>query len=207
MADQTRFALKGIDWGAMRRAYVERPARPTYEEMASEFGCATGSIGRLSSEEGWPALRAQHLEAQCRAADASAIILEACKIDRTIVQRGCSVALLIFEKLAVCVEAVKAEQAAGTQASALNTASFALKNVLDGLRAAGVIGVSRTLDAAGKMENGRWNGEMLTQINVNLTGLQASLATAQAQAPSAATAAEPVNVNAITPGAEPSPAA
>jgi hypothetical protein len=136
------------------------------------------------------------MDSQLLKADAAGIMLEACKVDRSLLHKAASVALAAFDALAECIASIKPDNAAQTKAQAINTASFAFKNLADGLRSLGIIGVSRTLDKAGDAGNGRWNGEMLQQINVNLTGLQATIATAQAQAPNAAPAAEPLNVSA-----------
>ncbi len=163
---------KGYDWEKARQIFVEQPNRPTYEELAAEIGCAPGSLARLSSEQGWPALRAQHMERQLVAADASAVLLEAVKADRTILTGFTSLAIVMIAALTRCVESVEDDKAPQTKAQALNTCAFAMKNCADGLRAVGLIGISKTLDT-GKDGNGRWNPEMLQQINVTVQNLQA----------------------------------
>ncbi len=166
------FAAKGIDWDAVRKTYVERPQRPTYDELALEFACAPGSLARLSSEEGWPALRARYMESQMVAADASAVILAAVRADRTILTNVTSLAILMLEKLSRCVESVQDEKAPQTKAQALNTCSFAMKNLTDALKNVGLIGVSKTLDQAGKEGNNQWDPKFLQQINVTVQNLK-----------------------------------
>lgn len=168
------FAPKGYDWEKARKLFVESPTRPTYDEIAIEIGCAPGSVARLSGDEGWPALRAQHMEAQLVASDASAVLLAAVKADRTILTNFTSLALVMLAALARCVESVEDDKAPQTKAQALNTCSFAMKNTADALKAIGLIGISRTLDSGGKEANGRWDPAMLNQINVTVQNLQAA---------------------------------
>lgn len=167
------FTAKGIDWVAARAVFVERPQRPTYEELAKEFDCAAGSLARLSSEEGWPALRAQHMDAQLEKADASAVLLAAVKVDRTMLNGLASFAVVTIASLTRCVESIADEKAPQTKAQALNTCCFAAKNLADALRAVGIIGVSKTLDGEGKMDNGRWDPKMLQQINIQVGAMAA----------------------------------
>ena len=177
-------ASKNIDWNSARAAFVERNPRPTYDELAIEFHCAPGAVGRVSSQEGWPALRASYLDAQLVKADASTVLLEACKADRTIARSYASLAVVSLARLIGIVESIPEERAAETKANAINTCMFAAKNLADALRSAGILGVSKTLNGAGKEDNGRWDNGLLQQINVNFTGLQQAVSAAQ-QAPGA----------------------
>ena len=177
-----------------RAAYVERLERPTYAELSTEFTIPMGTLSVTSANEGWPVMRASFMEAQLAKADASGIILRAIKADRTILERASSVALLALEKLAVCIESVSPENAAGTQASALNTASFAFKNVLDGLKSAGLIGISKTLNDSGKDGNNQWNPATLNQINVTVQGLQAAVSAGPKATEATPASAPPVDV-------------
>lgn len=183
------FTSKGYDWAKAREIFVGRAQRPTYDELAVEIGCAPGSLARISSEEGWPALRAQHMERQLVAADASSVLLDAVRADRTILTGVTSLAIVTLAALHRCVESVKDEKAPQTKAQALNTCSFALKNIADALRAAGIVGISRTLDAAGKDGSNRWNPEMLQQINVTVQNLQAAAKSEQLPSEPAAASA------------------
>jgi len=189
------FPIKHIDWSGARKAFVERPQRPTYEELSVEFGCASGSIGRISADEGWPALRAAYLDAALQRADAGSVLLEACKSDRTIARGYSAAAIVILSRVVAAVESVDESRAAATKLDAYNTASFCLKNLADALRSAGIIGVARSLEAAGKELNGQWNPQMLQNINVVVQGLQAAASAAPggpavAVAPASGTGAE-----------------
>lgn len=180
-----------------RHAFVERLERPTYHELSTEFCLPFSTIGNAAADQSWVAMRASYLESKLVEADAASVMLEAVKVDRTLIKRFCSVTLTALDKLSVMLDSIKTENAAQTQAQALNTAAFAIKNLSDAMRSLGVIGVSRTLDHAADQGNGRPNPAMLQQINVNLTGLQAAVASAQA-APSAA---DPERVTQVEPSA------
>jgi hypothetical protein len=77
----------------VRRAFIEREHRPTYEELSVEFQVPKGSIGNAASDQSWPAMRAEYLESKLRQADAAEIMLEAVKVDRTLLRKAVSVAL------------------------------------------------------------------------------------------------------------------
>jgi hypothetical protein len=160
-----------VDWAPVREAFVQRPTRPTYTELSTEFAIAQGVIGRTAADEGWPALRAQYLDGQLAKCDASAVLLEAVKVDRSLINQFTSVAISALSKLAQTIESIEDDRAPATKADALNTCSFAYVNLAKGLREVGVIGVSKSLDGAGKGDNGRWNPGLLQQINVNISEL------------------------------------
>lgn len=166
------FASKGIDWDGARQMFVETPERPTYEQIAQRFGCHVGAVGRMSADGGWPALRAQHMEAQLAKADAQSVILHAVKADRTIVTGFASFAVVTIARLTATVESIDDARAPQTKADAINTCTFAAKNLADALRSVGIIGVAKTLNE-GKEANGQWNPEMLTQINLVVQTLAA----------------------------------
>lgn len=162
------FGSKGYDWEKGRKLFIESAVRPTYEEVAKEVGCAVGSVSRLSAEEGWPALRAQHFEQALAKADASAVILEAIKADRTIVTGITSFAITMVASLSRCVESIKEENSASTKAQALNTASFAMKNLAEALKAVGIVGIAKKLGEDGSGNGGRWDPKILNQINLTV---------------------------------------
>jgi hypothetical protein len=177
------FAPKGIDWDSAQRAFVERPQKPSYGDLALEFGCAPGSLARLSSENGWPALRARYMEAQLLSADASSMLLSVAKGDRTIMTGYLSLAVVTIGTLQATVERVRdSGKAESTVADVVNTCMFAAKNLADSLRSAGILCAGKLLADGAQKDNGRWDQSILTQINVNFAELQKAAAAAPSQA-------------------------
>jgi hypothetical protein len=109
------------------------------------------------------------MEAELVKADASAVILEAVKADRTIVHGITSFAITMIASLSRCVESVKEENSASTKAQALNTASFAMKNLAEALKHVGIVGLPRGLANEGAQGgNGKWDAKILNQINLTV---------------------------------------
>ncbi len=155
---------------------MSRHPKPTYEELSAEFEIPLSTIGRLSVEEGWVSLRAATLERKAKESDALSIVLEAVKIDRTIIATLSDVLLIGLRKIGDALNGIPDTHAASTKAEIVNTCSFALKNFADAAKSAGIMGVSKTLNQLGDAGNGRWNPEMLQQINVTVQNLQAGQA-------------------------------
>lgn len=187
------FTERVYPWEEIRSAFVQRQQRPTFEELSAEFSCPVSTLHRASSAEGWAALRAQHLERQLAQSDAAGIILKAIRIDQTLITQASSVALEILEVVSRTLAEIPPDKAPAGKMDIANTASFTLKNVLDGLKSAGILGISKTLDAEGR-GSGQWNPKLLNQINVVVDGLKVSSGPAQAQAGSSEP--EPVTVEA-----------
>jgi len=165
---------RSVDWQPLRDAFVSRPTRPTYAELATEFCVAQGTIGVCAAEEGWTTLRAQYLESQLKAADASSVLLEAIKIDRTLIRAVSDLVLVSLMRVKHEVERLTDEKAPSTNVEVLNTASFAAANFTRALKDCGVVGLPKGMADNGKEDNGRWNPGMLNQINIQLTGLAAA---------------------------------
>lgn len=160
-----------------RALFVESGSRLTYKEVGERYSVPLGTICNAAADESWPAMRSAHLEAKLRECDAKSAILTAVQSDRALMTKFTSVALAGLDKIATAIESVQEDRAAQTQAQALNTLSFAYVNFARGLHEVGILGISKTLNADGKEANGRWNPEMLQQINVtvqNLTAQQAA---------------------------------
>lgn len=158
-----------IDWPTIREAFIKRPERPTYEALAEEFAIPRGTVANASSDEGWPMLRAQHVEAQLEKADAGAILVKALAADRALSSKGATFGLAAIDSLLDTLAHPKmATYSPSTKSEVTNTCSFAFVNVAKGLREMGITGISKTLDQAGKESNGQWNPQLLAQINVNV---------------------------------------
>lgn len=162
---------KGIEWEKARKLFIESTPRPTYGELAALIGCAEGSLSRLSSEQGWPALRAQYMERRLAESDATGQIAQALSVDRTLVDGVSSVAIVSLSALSRTVEGIKDEQAASTKANVLNTCSFALKNIAESLKAVGLVGLSKRLEGASNGKDGQWDPKLYQQINLTVQTL------------------------------------
>lgn len=174
-----------IDWQRLRDAFVQRPARPTYTELSAEFSVPLPTISVCASEEGWTSLRAQYLESRLKEADAASILLEAIKIDRSLIRSVSDLALVALSAIKRTVERLDETRAPSTNLEALNTAGFATANFTRALKDCGVVGLPKGM-ADGKEENGRWNPQMLSQINVTVQNLAAQAAKGAEDIPPAA---------------------
>lgn len=174
----------------MRKAFVERKDRPTYEDLAKEFNVPFGTVAYHGAGECWPVLRNEYYDTQLRQADAKAIVLEVVRGDHVITKRYLSLAIASLEKMETTVARLAEEKSASTNAQTLNTVMFAAKNLSDALHNVGVIGAGKILKQAGKEDNGRWNPEMLHQLNVTVQNVIAGQ-----QQPTPAAASAPVDVD------------
>ncbi len=175
----------------VRDAFVSRQPKPTYAELSAEFEIPLGTIGSMAADEGWVSLRASALERKAKESDALAVVLEAVKIDRTIVAAIGDVILIATRKISEALDGIPVTHASSTKAEIVNTCTFAIKNLTDAARNVGLTGLSKTLKDAGDLGNGRWNPEMLQQINVTVQNLQAGQAKEATVAPGV-----PLNVSA-----------
>lgn len=171
--NDTPIPKRKIDWQPIREAFVKRPARPTYDELADEFQVARSTITSASSDEGWPILRAQYLETALTNSGAKEIIINALSCAKAIVDAAATFGLVMFQSLGEVVNDPKfAGNAPSTRAEVLNTCSFAAANTARAMRELGVVGFAKALNQGGKEANGQWNPEMLNQINVVVQNLQ-----------------------------------
>jgi hypothetical protein len=157
----------------VRRAFIERRERMTYKELSEEFKVPLGTICNAAADQSWPAMRSDYLAAKLVECDAQSALLAAVQTDKSLLRKFTSVALSALDKLALTIDSINVDRAANTNASALNTCSFAYLNFARGLSDAGILGISKTLNASGKEDNGRWNPQMLSQINVTVQNLAA----------------------------------
>lgn len=165
------FPSKGFDWEKGKKLFVESPQRPTYDELAVEIGCAPSSVARLSADQGWAAIRAQHWEQKLVECDAGAKLAEALTHDRTITHGIASFAITTIAALSRCVESIPEEQAASTRSQTITNCTFALKNLSESVKNVGLVGLAKTLpDAKGK---DGWDPRLLQQINVTVQNLTA----------------------------------
>ncbi len=175
---------RAVDWQPLRDAFIKRSPRPTYADLSEEFSVPLGTISVCASEEAWTSLRAQFLEAKLREADASSILLEAIKIDRTLIRAVSDLALVAFQAIKREVERLNEKtRAPGSNLGSLNTAGFAAANFTRALKDCGIIGLPKGI-GEGKEANGQWNPQMLQQINVTVQTLKEhAAATIEASSP------------------------
>lgn len=155
----------------LRQTFIERANRPTYDELAAEFKCPVGTIKNYAADESWVALRLAHQEALAQKSDAFAIILRATQIDKRVVESFADVVVSTLHKLSTVVADVDGSKAASTRAQILNTCSFAAKNLGDLCKAIGLVGMPKGMADEGKEANGRWNPQMLSQLNVTVQNI------------------------------------
>ncbi len=160
----------------LREAFVTRVEKPTYATLAEEFGIPFGTIGCLAADERWQTLRAAHFEQRAKETDTLALLTKAVDHDQRAINAATDVALSIFAQLAKAAQEIPEDRAASTRAEICNALSFALKNTCDALKTIGVAGVAKSLSSIAQGDNGRWNPEMLQQINVTVQNLQAGQA-------------------------------
>lgn len=170
-----------VDWQPLRDAFTKRSPRPTYQELSDEFTVPLSTIAVCAGEEAWTSLRAQYLEARLKEADAAGVLLEAIKIDRSLIRAVSDLALVALTRVKHEIERICDEKAVSTNMEALNTAGFAAANFTRALKDCGVIGLPKGM-AEGKEANGKWNPEMLQQINVTVQNLTAQAAQSDANA-------------------------
>lgn len=171
----SRGTKTSMDWGAIRRAYIESTERPTHQELATQFSCPENRIARVASEEGWAMLRAQRLEAALKEGNASEIILKAAKVDQTHVRNLSGVAIAALAELArILTDLSKDERAPSTRAQVVQSVSFSMLNVANALKTAGCVGIPKALADGARNGNGAWDAGMLQQINVTVQNLAKS---------------------------------
>jgi hypothetical protein len=169
---------QSVDWAAAREAFIGRPERPKLADLATEYGTDPVRLGRVCSDEGWPALRAARLDAALRSSDAVKALLDAARTESTVQRAVSNLALEIVQQLhELTAEAGNAkDKAENTRANTLNTVTFALRNLTGALKEVGLVGLPRGLKQAGMAdEQGRWNPAMLQALNVtvqNIVGQQ-----------------------------------
>jgi hypothetical protein len=170
--------VSNVNWAAAREAFIARPERPKLADLAAEFGTDPVRLGRVCSDEGWPALRAARLDGALRSSDAIKALLDAARTESTVQRAVSNLALEIVQQLQEVTAAAGSakDKAENTRANTLNTVTFALRNLTGALKEVGLVGLPRGLKQAGMADDqGRWNPQMLAALNVtvqNIVGQQ-----------------------------------
>lgn len=180
-----------IDWNAVRRAFIERPERPTLGELAAEFGVNPNRLERACRDDGWATMRATFAEERLKQSDAAMALLNAAKREGAVTRAFTDAALEVCAQVHATVQDLsKKKMAEATRANTLNSCAFTLSNLANALARVGVVGLPKALkDSAGvDSGNGRWNPAMLQALNVtvqNIMGTPAQTPVAVDSSPSA----------------------
>ena len=178
----------------VRRTFIEAEERPTYEKLADEFSVPLNTIKNWAAEEGWQRMRMANLEMLAEKGDALGVLVRAAKIDRSLVDAAANNLLLAHERITQCLSDIDCKRAVSSRSQTINTLTFALLNLANTAKAAGLVGMPKGLGDEGKSGNGQWNPQLLNQINVTVNTLKEKAAATQA----AATAVdEPVSPEAM----------
>ncbi len=181
-----RARVASVDWVSVREAFINRPERPTLDDLSVEFGVSVGRLNRAMQDEGWSALRAARLDTALRSSDAVKALLDAARTEGTVQRAMSNLALEVIGQLHEVSAAAKATgKAENTRANTLNTVTFAMRNLAGALKDVGLVGLPRALKGQAGMadEQGRWNPAMLQSLNVTVQNLVSTVAP---QAPSGA---------------------
>lgn len=173
VAGQRRRAAS-VDWVALRRAFVERPERPLYDELAKEFGVSPERITRAARDDGWATMRATFAQERLKQADAAMALVNAAKAEGAVTHAFTSAALEVCAQVhSVVQDLSKKKMAEATRANTLNSCAFTLSNLANALARVGVVGLPKALkDSAGVDNgNGRWNPAMLQALNVTVQNI------------------------------------
>lgn len=163
-----------IDWTAVRRAFIERPERPTLGELAAEFGVNPNRLERACRDDGWATMRATFAEDRLKQSDAAMALLNAAKREGAVTRAFTDAALEVCAQVHATVQDLsKKKMAEATRANTLNSCAFTLSNLANALARVGVVGLPKALkDSAGvDSGNGRWNPAMLQALNVTVQNI------------------------------------
>jgi hypothetical protein len=169
-----RARVASVDWVRVREAFINRPERPSLDELSTEFGVSVGRLNRAMQDEGWSALRAARLDSALRSSDAVKALLDAARTEGTVQRAMSNLALEVIGQLHELSTAAKASRKAeNTQANTLNTVTFAMRNLAGALKDVGLVGLPRALKGQVGMadEQGRWNPAMLQALNVTVQNI------------------------------------
>lgn len=160
-----------VNWPEIRKAYIDEPERPSFEELSDRFQLPVERIRRASSDEGWPLLRARRLESAIAQADTARALLALTEGDRTLRDTVRSTAITAVQLVQESLDELRGQKSS-TKLRGLSTASFALTNVCNALKAVGIAVAVR--GGKGSGEDGEAPGEawvrgLAQQINLAVT--------------------------------------
>lgn len=163
-------------WKPVREVFLSREDRPSFSELAAEFGIEEKRIERAATDQGWVILRAKKSAELLERTDAHEKILMAAALQTAVTDRFSVMAILTLEGLGKSLADLEkdTERAPAGRTNILNTVSFTLANLARGLKDAGIMGIPRALaeslkDGAPKGAEGEeYLKRALHQINLTV---------------------------------------
>lgn len=161
-------------YSELRKAFVEGTPKPTFKELSERFGVPDRTISWRAADEQWNELRAAHMQQQQANGDALSLINQAVsRTDVRLIRAFSDTCILALENLARIMQEIDPNLKPSTRISIIKDASFGFLNLASGSKSVGLVSVERNLEKLGKEDNGRWNPQMLSQINLTIQNLQA----------------------------------
>lgn len=192
-ADNSATQLVARNWEGAREMFVTGFPRPSYDEVGERFGIPAGTIRRVAAQQSWVDLRNNRSEELLKKAEANAILARTIKEVHPAPAMLGEVIVDLLSKLTAAVEKLEKDpSAARKEMDICNTASFAVLNISNALKNAGILGFDALLkkhgaEAGGVDGHGKWDKGLLQQINVTVQGM-----TARAEAASVPVVSEPI---------------
>lgn len=161
------------NWEDVRKAFVEAEERPTYSALAERFSIPPTTVGNVAADQGWVLMRKRYLESQLVASDAASVVLAASRCERLLSEEFRDVVLTLLQGLKQEIGQLDEIKGKGKRLGAIQTASFALVNCGNALKAAGIVGLPKGLtDRMKDLDDGNagpgWSKGLLNAINVTL---------------------------------------
>lgn len=169
-------------WDEALEFYLSSSPCATYVSVAERFEIPVGTLGRAASEEDWPALRKKRQELALLESNAMQMLTEAAQKGTAVPGMAGEVAMVIFAGLLTHLgQMEKATCKPSYAVQVYQNASFCLLNTANACKSLGIVGLPKELAELGKSHggvdgHGKWDKQLLQQINVTVQGL-----TAQAQ--------------------------
>ena len=157
-------------WDKVRARFCESPERPTYKELSEEFHLPEKTICAAAFDQGWPILRARHIDERLEAAGARETVLAAVLASRAIVSTGENVGMSMLQKIAALASELE-EGALSSRINLANTLTFALSNTAKAMKDLGIVGFAGKLKEEGQSGNNQWDPKLLAQVNVTIQNL------------------------------------
>lgn len=162
-------------WREIRSAYIERPQKPTYAELAEEFRVPANTLGVYAADEGWVLLRSQHLESVALACNAQEGMIELAKGNREVAATFINFALVGVKRLTRVIESIEEGTKPRAESDIIQNCAFAASNFAKSLKEIGVIVIPRSLadglEAKGDAGKDFLKGA-LQQINITVQAAQ-----------------------------------
>lgn len=156
----------------LRRMFCESDERPSFAELSEKTGIGIRTIHHRASVDGWLEQRAAHMDRKHLAARAEGLVAEAAsRVNQPLIDNFASAALALLERVTLEMLRLTDETKPSSNVQVLSSASFVLLNTANACKALGLVGLPKALADVGKEANGRWNPQMLSQLNVTIQNM------------------------------------